>query len=53
MSGEAESSVSKREEDSGKPRPPKRAGRENSLRIESDGGERPVMVGMKTWRSRK
>ena len=39
MLREAASSVSQIEDGSGKSRPPQRAGRENSLCIELDGGE--------------
>ena len=50
MLWEAANSLSQIEDGSGKPRPPHQAGRQKSLRVESDGGERPVIVGMKTWR---
>ena len=49
MLREAANSLSQIEDGSGKPRPSYQAGRQKSLRNESDGGERPVIVGMKTW----
>ena len=49
MLQEAANSLSQIEDGSGKPRPPHQAGGQKSLRIESNGGEQPVIVGMKTW----